>query len=1161
MFEKKIVVLVFPVFIFVFCWASLSHSKEGDIKRFPQYRNCEQTFSQTEAHTLTALKSQAQIALNREITLEEASAISRAHHIGIGERGRDGQNSAAVENYTPNQLLRKIRILAKHGGFNRQERDILVRQGVVGVSDQEQGKNPLQASYEVTRESLERLIRQVVWNKKAFLGLSSCGENCFQMDSTMTDLPRIIQIDSSLSFPLQEGHILRVPPLNEIDDPFVLDNMIRRLLVGHELHPYVSTPFPDNTLRPSQQMAIEAFRESLESGYDSFLHVAPTGTGKGLVLARNLIEKLRRNPKKISFITVDKVKIVDQLVSEIQYEAQGADFNLRQIHWIAAEGKDFIEEIRQSLSSEKPTVINLTVKSFLIQMENLKNKNPFLYEWLLKNLDAIYIDEVHHLGAPRTLEFILDLKEKTQAFIYGTTATPVHEDVEIQDLFQKIHWSYMDEFNFDTYPSSIVVDQLGRSIERGDITPFNDVYILLGEDIPTTTAPFFIQRGESHLFSINPYYYDQLMEIVSSIFESNKKGMIIASTIKEAEDLASFFNREFIDITFETYHSNLKPELQEAVFENSRAEEAHYIIAVRALDEGVNLPHLSAYIDLNPHVSVKQMVHRIGRVLRPALNKLKADILILSSYRNFETTKELMNSVRQIRERTKNLRETSRETPFSPARKRLRNLAARSHNLFLRQEQFWSRTHKDQENKTTNRENKDSLDTYFHYLSEMRKQFPPLSQDEQTTLFIEFRKTGDNEIRNEIVSHNLGLVATVVNRYTWALSPVIDIMDLFQEGSKGLIAAVEAHKPESEYRFSTLAIPYIEGYIKRFCFEQAHMVRIKHSSAHNTVFFNLERQKSQFFSQNEDFDAELVAENLSTDKIKVKPETVEWMDNHLSQDLISFNQPFMEQENLPRLAEDHPNPEGISAFEEIYDTDTPLLEDVIVAEKVMGYLIKVINGFLTGLSPRQRDVFQRRFLIDPPIVYAEIGKIYGVTGGYIQQIARKLERRFRHPRWWDVDSFSLFWLQSKLLDSSSIRNLFTRDLDSYTESVFGQSFSEYFYSFSFERNSNSEKVLDFFEKTVRSFLSRLSALDKDIFQRFLTTHPISRIELAKKRGVTVKYIQQREIFLLYELKYKIIASSEDPLSLSISQFKSYLSNQPFIEYELKYLLKKINLDQ
>jgi len=37
---------------------------------------------------------------------------------------------------------------------------------------------------------------------------------------------------------------------------------------------------------------------------------------------------------------------------------------------------------------------------------------------------------------------------------------------------------------------------------------------------------------------------------------------------------------------------------------------------VRALDEGVDLPGLSAYIDLNSNVSVKQMIHRIGRVRR-----------------------------------------------------------------------------------------------------------------------------------------------------------------------------------------------------------------------------------------------------------------------------------------------------------------------------------------------------------------------------------------------------------------------------------------------------------------------------------------------------------------------------------------------------------------
>ena len=75
----------------------------------------------------------------------------------------------------------------------------------------------------------------------------------------------------------------------------------------------------------------------------------------------------------------------------------------------------------------------------------------------------------------------------------------------------------------------------------------------------------------------------------------------------------------------------------------SKEKKAHYIVAVRALDEGVNLPHLSTYIDLNANVSVKQMVHRIGRVLRLYPGKIGSDILFLSDYRDAENAGDLLS--------------------------------------------------------------------------------------------------------------------------------------------------------------------------------------------------------------------------------------------------------------------------------------------------------------------------------------------------------------------------------------------------------------------------------------------------------------------------------------------------------------------------------------
>ena len=66
------------------------------------------------------------------------------------------------------------------------------------------------------------------------------------------------------------------------------------------------------------------------------------------------------------------------------------------------------------------------------------------------------------------------------------------------------------------------------------------------------------------------------------------------------------------------------------------------------MDEGVNLPHLSAYIDLNVNVSVKQMIHRIGRVLRLYPGKTGADILFMADYRDVKKAGDLLHLLEAV---------------------------------------------------------------------------------------------------------------------------------------------------------------------------------------------------------------------------------------------------------------------------------------------------------------------------------------------------------------------------------------------------------------------------------------------------------------------------------------------------------------------------------
>ena len=86
-----------------------------------------------------------------------------------------------------------------------------------------------------------------------------------------------------------------------------------------------------------------------------------------------------------------------------------------------------------------------------------------------------------------------------------------------------------------------------------------------------------------------------------------------------------------------------------------------------------------------------------------------------------------------------------------------------------------------------------------------------LSEAEKSALLERVAK-GDMKAREELINGNLRLVLSVIQRFTGrGESPD----DLFQVGCIGLIKAIDNFSAEYGVRFSTYAVPMIEGEVKR----------------------------------------------------------------------------------------------------------------------------------------------------------------------------------------------------------------------------------------------------------------------------------------------------------------------------------------------------------
>ena len=84
---------------------------------------------------------------------------------------------------------------------------------------------------------------------------------------------------------------------------------------------------------------------------------------------------------------------------------------------------------------------------------------------------------------------------------------------------------------------------------------------------------------------------------------------------------------------------------------------------------------------------------------------------------------------------------------------------------------------------------------------------------EDTMVLIERSQHGDKKAREQLVEENLGLVWSIVRRFTGRGT---DMEDLFQIGAMGLIKAIDKFDTSFDVKFSTYAVPMIAGEIKRF---------------------------------------------------------------------------------------------------------------------------------------------------------------------------------------------------------------------------------------------------------------------------------------------------------------------------------------------------------
>jgi RNA polymerase primary sigma factor len=252
-----------------------------------------------------------------------------------------------------------------------------------------------------------------------------------------------------------------------------------------------------------------------------------------------------------------------------------------------------------------------------------------------------------------------------------------------------------------------------------------------------------------------------------------------------------------------------------------------------------------------------------------------------------------------------------------------------------------------------------SLDSLRLYLRSIGR-VSLLTAEQEVTLAKRIER-GDMVAKQRMIEANLRLVVSIAKSY---LGRGLTFLDLIQEGSMGLIRAVEKFDYRRGYKFSTYATWWIRQAVTRAIADKGRTIRIPvHMVEKLNKVVHVERQLVQQLGREPT--SEEIAAELETNVREVRDVL------RMAQQPVSLEKPIGEEEESE-----------LGDFVEDQTAESPF---ELASERLRR---ENLRRALAALPEREREVIEMRFGLtgERPYTLEEVGRAFNVTRERIRQI-------------------------------------------------------------------------------------------------------------------------------------------------------------------------------